>query len=264
MIRSEAPVDLAGVNYWDAIWRRSSTRSLGRLSYFHFTFARLLNRYLPPNAAVCEAGCAHSVWIPYLVRRGARVSGVDYSEPGLARLRARLKADRLSANLICTDLTSDRPFGELRFDLIFSLGLLEHFQNPAPVIRAFAAATAPKGIVLTVIPNLTGLWGHLQRRLDRQVFELHVAYDPGQLDRIHTAAGLRPILPAQYFGVFGPLLLHKPSFADRYPRMNLAALAMLWSLQQSVAWPAGTLFGSSAETALFSSHIVGVYRTGGV
>lgn len=252
--------DLAGQEYWDGIWRRSGARSLGRFSYFHRAFSTLLTRYVRPGSAVCEVGCADSVWVPHLIRMGARVTGLDYSEPGLARLRARLAAERLEASLLASDLLGPVPFGGATFDVIFSLGLVEHFNDPAPALHAMRDALHPEGVMITMVPNLVGAWGPLQARLDRDVFERHMPYDTGALDAIHCRSGLTAVEPARYLGVFGLTILHRPSLAERFPRVNRACAAAQWLTTQAVSWPAAILLGRRAESRSFSSHVVGVYR----
>ena len=251
--------DLAGQEYWDGIWRRSGRRSLGRFSYFHYAFSNLLARYVRRGASVCEVGCADSVWVPHLIRMGARVTGLDYSEQGLARLSTRLAADRLDATLLAADLLGPSPFGGAAFDVVFSLGLVEHFDEPARALQAMRDTLAPGGVMITMVPNLVGAWGPLQARLDREVFERHVPYDTGALDAMHRRSGLVPIEPARYLGVFGLTILHRPSLAERFPRVNRACAAAQWIATQTVSWPAAMLLGRGAESRLFSSHVVGVY-----
>lgn len=252
--------DLAGAAYWDGIWRRTTPRALGRLSHFHGALAHVLDRFVRPGDRVCEVGCADSMWVPHLVRRGADTWGLDYSEPGLARLRARLAAQRLHATLIAADLLADDPFEGATFDMMFSLGLIEHFREPAVALGAMVRALRPGGLLMTMIPNLVGLWGTLQRRLDRSVFDLHVPHDVADLDAMHTALGLETVEAARYFGLFGVLLLHRPSFAERHPRVNHVAVAAQWVAQQSISWPLQVTLGDRANTRALSSHIVGVYR----
>jgi SAM-dependent methyltransferase len=252
--------DLAGAGYWDGVWRRSSRRSVGRFGHFRHAFARLLDRHASPGDKVCEVGCANSVWVPHLARRGVAVWGLDYSATGLERLRRQLASEGLTATLIEADLLGPQPFGAETFDLIFSLGVVEHFRDPAAPVAAMCHAVRPGGRLLTMVPNLAGVWGSLQALLDRAVYDLHVVYDRADLDAMHRAAGLTVLEPAAYFEPFGALLLHKPSLAERLPRLNLALTAAQWITQQAVAWPVSALFGARANTRTFSSSIVGVYE----
>jgi SAM-dependent methyltransferase len=260
MTGSRGSSDLAGRAYWDSIWGRTGHGGAGQLSFFHHAFRRVLDRYVGPGIAVCEVGCADSIWVPYLIGRGAEVTGLDYSEAGMRRLRESLLARGLSATLLGGDLLGEEPFVGRQFDVVYSLGLVEHFDSESRVVEALVRALRPGGILITVVPNLAGTWGALQRRLDRRVFDLHVVYRPADLDRIHAAAGLEAVARAEYFGIFGPLIMHRPTLAENHPLLNRGVMAVLWGLQQLVAWPASMLLGRMADSRWFSSHIVGVYR----
>jgi SAM-dependent methyltransferase len=260
MTGSRSSPDLAGRAYWDGIWHRAGHGGAGQLSFFYQAFKRVLDRYVGPGTTACEVGCADSIWVPYLIRRGAEVTGLDYSEAGMRRLQESLSTLGLSATLLGRDLLSEDPFGGRQFDVVYSLGLVEHFERGNGIVAALARALRPGGILITVVPNLAGTWGALQRRLDRHVFDLHVVYRPAELDQIHAAAGLEPVAQAEYFGVFGPLIMHRPSFAQHHPLLNRGVMAVLWGLQQSVAWAASLVLRSAADSRRFSSHIVGVYR----
>jgi SAM-dependent methyltransferase len=260
MTGSRDSPDLAGRAYWDGIWRRTGHGGAARFSFFHHAFRRVLDRYVGPGTTACEVGCADSIWIPYLICRGAEITGLDYSEAGMRRLRESLSARGLSATLLGGDLLGDNPFGGRQFDVVYSLGLVEHFDRESRVVAALARALRPGGILITVVPNLAGTWGALQRRLDRHVFDLHVVYLPADLDRIHAEAGLDAVAPAEYFGVFGPLIMHRPSLAERHPQLNRGLMAVLWGGQQLVAWSASLALGRMADSRWLSSHVVGVYR----
>jgi SAM-dependent methyltransferase len=252
--------DLAGRPYWDQVWRRSGERPVGRFAYSHHAFARVFLEHVRPGMAVCEAGCADSVWVPFLLQQGHTVAGLDYSEHGIDRLRRTLKDKGLHADLYLGDLFDPAVMPRGRYDFVFSLGLVEHFGDGAGAVRALAALLKPGGLLLTVVPNLSGLWGSIQKRLDRAVYDVHVRYTPSSLDDLHRTAGLDIAEPARYFGGFGPLVMNAPKFADRYPSLHRAVVAGVWAVQQTVAWPAGVVFGRRGESRLLSSHLLGLYR----
>ena len=257
---SSTSSDLAGRGYWDRVWRRSGRHPVGRLTYFHRSLARVFSEYVRPGMSVCEVGCADSVWVPHLIAQGADVTGIDYSETGIDRLRDALRRQDMRASLITGDMFDAEAMPRGSCDVVFSLGLVEHFTDGAAAARAVAALLKPGGVMITVVPNLIGVWGAIQKRLDRAVFDVHVLYDPAGLDALHERAGLQPIERARYFGGFGPLVMNAPRVADRAPRLHNAVLAAVWAAQQAVAWPLGLALGRGAESRALSSHIIGVYR----
>lgn len=263
MTNPSSTSDLAGRQYWDQIWRRTGKRSVGRFAYSRYLFAREFDDAVPPGAYVCEVGCADSGWVPFLVEHGYRVSGLDYSERGISRLRESLAHKGLTAELFLGDLFDPSSMPRGRHDFVFSLGLVEHFRDGVRVVQALAELLKPGGTLLTAVPNLSGTWGFIQKRLDRAVYDVHLCYTPSELDELHRNAGLEIVKPARHFGGFGPLVMNAPRFADAYPRWHRTTVAALWSLQQLVAWPAGVIFGRHSESAALSSHILGLYRRRG-
>jgi SAM-dependent methyltransferase len=162
--------------------------------------------------------------------------------------------------LFLGDLFDPSIVPRARYDFVFSLGLVEHFADGTAAVRALADLLKPGGTLLTIVPNLTGTWGFIQKRLDRAVYDVHIRHTPATLDELHREAGMDTVEPARYFGGFGPLVMNAPRFADAYPRLHRAVMGGVWMAQQAVAWPAGVLLGRRSESRLLSSHILGLYR----
>jgi SAM-dependent methyltransferase len=256
-------VDRAGAAYWDRFWRRRRLTGLAtRASYFHHRLIALLAAHAAPGATVLEVGCGGSVWLPALARRGAACWGVDYSRAGLQLLERTLRRQAVAATLVEGDVLDPALLGDRRFDLVYSVGLVEHFSPPDALLRRLAGLLAPGGALVTLVPNFTGLWGRLQRRLDRPVYDTHVIYTPAALDRAHAGAGLAAAEPARFFGGFAPLVVNAGRAMSRLPHpVALGLLASGWGAQQAVAW-ATHLLHVREDSASRSGYIAGVYRAG--
>jgi len=73
---------------------------------------------------VADVGCGtgrHSVW---LADAGAVVTGYDFSEPMLARAKAKRRAERVQ--LVSHDVTQPIPAGDEAFDQVVSCLVLDH------------------------------------------------------------------------------------------------------------------------------------------
>ena len=107
-------------------------------------------------------------------------------------LKRRLKEK--SSTLICS--APQRPFGRVRrCALNGGHGALPGY---GWLHRAIAQYAKPGGIVLTVIPNLTGTIGSLMKLLNRPNYDIHIPSGSKQLRADHEATGLR-ILRCEYF-----------------------------------------------------------------
>jgi len=248
-------------NFWETTWRnRAAWTKPRRLSYFHHHLQQLLLRYATPQTTACEIGCGGSVWLPFLARHGITVWGIDYSAAGIALAQQHVQRAGVTATLVQADVFEGDALPDDFFDLVFSVGFVEHFHDTDFVFERLAAALRPDGVMLTLVPNLTGAWGAVQRWVDPAVYALHVLYTPETLDTVHTHSGLVVVEPARYFGGFGPLVVNYTRLLQRLPRvMARAVVGTLWLIQQTAAWGA-TRFPRQGESQSLSSYVAGVYR----
>jgi 2-polyprenyl-3-methyl-5-hydroxy-6-metoxy-1,4-benzoquinol methylase len=208
-------MDRAGVEYWEGTWARnalppaidpdspnlSACVDRSTLACFDAAFAAL-GRPAPTvngeRARVIEVGSGNSVWLPLLAKRfGAQVTGLDYAASGVATCRAILEREGVAGDVREGDVFA--PPTELvgAFDLAYSVGVVEHFEDTTHAVRAVGALARPGGVVLTLIPNLSGTAGTLCRVISPNVFRAHVPLGLRALRAAHEAAGLE-ILDAHY------------------------------------------------------------------
>lgn len=229
--------DRAGKSHWDSVWDAGELpqpvdptdmhprNRLNRVFAAHFD--RVLGR-LPAGARVLEVGCARSAWLPYFARRyPVAVAGIDYSEAGCEAEREILRRAEVSAEVVLADLFD--PPEELlgAFDVVLSLGVVEHFDDTAGAIGAIARLAKPGGTVVTTIPNLTGSLGFLLRTMNRDVFEIHQPLSVAELDAAHRDAGLRIESSGYLLSTnFGVVNLHGLPEGPRKRRLAFALLQL--------------------------------------
>ena len=159
---------------------------------------------LAPGCRVLELGCGRSRWLPYFaVHRRCDVSGLDNEAFASELARANLSGSGAAGRIICGDAFDLEGHRDLvgRFDLVYSMGLLEHFDDVIERISALARYLKPGGRLITTVPNMRGFNWLMQRLGSREVLEMHVVYDRKRLTRVHEAAGLMT-LAAGYMGIF--------------------------------------------------------------
>jgi SAM-dependent methyltransferase len=151
--------------------------------------ARLLHSAPAHAHRILEVGCGGSRMLPWLAARlGAQAAGIDYSPAGCASAEAKLRIAGVPGNIILADIL-ERPAVEPA-DLVYSLGVVEHFTDPWPVLEAMRRLLRPCGVLVTAIPNLTGLHGALTRWWQPAVFAEHRVWEPAALAAVHRRAGL--------------------------------------------------------------------------
>ena len=201
------------VDYWDENWRRTSDDKDApdlnqRDSYYWRRMDRVLEKSFmgldTGHGSLIELGAGTSEWLPYLHRRfGFSVNGLDYSEVGCKRAQDNLARTSTPGHIYHADMF--KPPANLRqqFDVVVSFGLVEHFSDTASAIAACADYAKPGGLVFTLIPNMSGLYGWLYRVFDRKVYDIHVPLTLKDLRRAHRDAGLELVLGEHILGVPG-------------------------------------------------------------
>lgn len=201
--------DKAGKEFWDAAWaagdRHVSVDPLaqGADAYVHRRFDNYFRKVFSAietrQAKLLEIGCARSLWLPYFAREfGFEVAGLDYSEAGCDQEREILARAQVKGEIICADFFSPPAALLGAFDVVVSFGVAEHFTNTAECLKALARFLKPGGLMLTSIPNLTGLPGALAKNINRPVFDVHVPLDAAALRRAHELAELE-VLDCSFF-----------------------------------------------------------------
>jgi len=253
--------DKAGREYWEQLWTThdlvdgaGGTQSPLRLGYVDRRFARLFAQLLGADVSgrrFLELGAAASVWLPHFAREhGMRVTGLDYSERGCEEARRILARTGIVGDVVCADLFS--PPDELLgcFDVVASFGVAEHFEDTARAIRAFAAFAADGGLLITVVPNMSGANGLLERLVNRRVYDMHVRLDPCRLAQLHASAGLEVVYSSYFmstnFAVLNLNGLPEDALATRFKAAFLRGLIVvskgIWVIEMARSLPARKLF----------------------
>jgi 2-polyprenyl-3-methyl-5-hydroxy-6-metoxy-1,4-benzoquinol methylase len=165
--------DLTNSSYWEDVWATCvrDTESIGWVARFRtalLTQARkvsqwkynrmvrhLLDAAPHSRADVLELGCAPGTMLQRIHRLQPklRLSGVDYAEEGCRTTAATLKSMGLPANVYHGDVRTTQL--STQFDVVMSFGLIEHFDDPAEIIRCHSRFCRPGGTVAITVPNFT-------------------------------------------------------------------------------------------------------------
>lgn len=208
--------------YWEGVWANAGTfrpidpTARGPRNYvnraLHGFFTRTIAENPPPGRNFIEIGCGASRWLAYFQQQfGFAVSGLDYSAEGCASAQQLLTTLAVPGEIFRGDMFD--PPRELigRFDILWSNGLVEHFADTATACEACATFLTPGGLMITLVPNMTGPLGRLQKCFNPALYAKHVPLDMAMLARAHARAGLTVlsceyVLPA-HLGVLhlGPL-----------------------------------------------------------
>lgn len=255
--------------YWEVLWRKNvrlvpiNPRAKGLRHYvnrkFHEFFVKVFDAWDTAGMKLIEVGCARSLWLPYFAGQfGFRVTGLDYSRAGCLRAREILRREGVTGDIVCTDFHTPPVKMIEAFDVIVSFGVVEHFDDPAEVIAAFSRFLKPGGLMITVIPNMAGLVGWLQKLLDRAVFSIHNAIDREQLSFAHLRSGLQ-VKSCSYFLVSNWEVLNIEGWRRSLLFWPLRKMQLLASV---CFWLAETKIHGARPNPVTSPYIVCVSRKG--
>lgn len=192
--------DKTDVDYWNSAWTASPVREAVNpaLPGLNNLVHRRIHQWIAPHLAatargarILEIGCGCSAWLPYFaLQYGFEVTGVDYAPAGCEGARRTLAGANVPGEVVQCDFREPPEALLGAFDAVFSFGVIEHFTDTPAALRACASYLKPQGKLITIVPNMNGIPGSLQKHLDRDVYDIHVPLDRASLASAHAMAGL--------------------------------------------------------------------------
>ena len=254
--KGTSAVALASQQYWDDIATHYALPATIKDSryYAYHRIGTILSQHLPQgHLRFIELGCAPGGWLSYFARKFQyNVSGIEYTKSGAIATRKNLTLLDVPADIRNEDLFNT-TFADASLDVVFSFGLIEHFDDPYLCIAKHIALLKDKGKAVIVVPNFASPFYHfLQKVLGTSVEHIHVPYTPDQLQQACSKATHK-----------GSVLT--PNFVDYIGvcNLNMVNPSSLPLALQKIYWAAGIVFNwilvallFGRETALFSPYLL--------
>ena len=256
--------DSAGLTeetYWDSYWSSVSlpaeiTRRPGR--FYLNAILDVFDRFVPksPGQTVLEVGGAPGQYLAYMHRAfGAEVHCLDYSAMGCSKAEENLALLNIPGCVHRVDLFDpDVSLGP--FDVVYSLGFIEHFSNLVPVVARHLALLKPGGLLILGAPNFLGVNRWFLSRLAPELLAKHnlLAMDVDNWAQFEDTLGLLPIWKG-YVGGF------EPSILDRWEGYTpgRAALRLLIRAMRKVLTGHFSVL-RRVNTKRTSGYVMGVYQ----
>lgn len=209
--------------YWE-IMGHQREKSDYKKGFGYRTYKRRLLSILGNVETALEVGFGDGRWTKLLREKGIDVNGIDILESAALRL----KEEGLSP--VVAD-ARDLPFKEDTFDLTYSFGVVEHFEDTEKAIEEHVRVTRARGRIVITVPYLFSphtvywmlyhiKWGTFRDR-------------PATFGKRYTRRGFRKILEKYNVEIvrLDPFLFPIPKFRKYYhenPLLNRIGL-MLWA-----------------------------------
>lgn len=100
------------------------------------------------NKSILDIGCGSGRIALPLAKKGAKVTGIDYSPRMIEMANAYLKElnATVNAEFLCTDFMEDFPDNQ-SFDITLALGVLDYIKSPLPFLNKMKSLTEEKMVV---------------------------------------------------------------------------------------------------------------------
>jgi SAM-dependent methyltransferase len=157
---------------WENYWKSFSPAEIGLKNQFQSLFEGVKNG--DDSLSFIEIGGFPGTFAIYFKKfKSYKVSLLDYfvSLPVIESLLSKNKLDNKDLEVIESDFfTYESP---KKYDLVFSSGFIEHFEDTKNVISKHVDLLSDNGTLLVTLPNLKGLNGWFQKTFDKKNYNIH-------------------------------------------------------------------------------------------
>jgi ubiquinone/menaquinone biosynthesis C-methylase UbiE len=156
-------------NDWDSVWSRKGLLSkivdFGRNLYNVF-FVAVLRAHSDKNTMMAEIGCGTSTASLKIAKKIMVFAGLDISAEALRISKENANNEKAENAFFVRGNCFRLPFRDCTFDLVWSQGLIEHFNEPEKIVNEHLRVCKKSGTVLISVPykySYTLLWWYLTR-----------------------------------------------------------------------------------------------------
>lgn len=173
-ISSDNAGDVAGKSFWESAWQHTKP-----IPYEGpvFQFCDLASKFISEGKGkkAIELGAMPGNHLVYLHKEfGYHVTGLDYVSD-ITLLRTTFEINNVSE---CRIINEDLFLVDMKdeFDVVFSSGLVEHFDNPIAILDRHYHMLRPGGVLFVGVPNTRYLHWILMTIFCKDVLDVHRTY----------------------------------------------------------------------------------------
>lgn len=204
-------------DFWDTRWEQITSNFIQRgegvvSDAIYDFFGPHLEQYR--GGRLLEVGGAPGRYLGALATKyDMRAVGVDYSTIGCEQLRENFKSAGMKVEVIERDVLQVPAETDEKADVVFSLGLVEHFEDPLPMLKAHLDYLKSGGTLIVGVPNYSGIYEKFWKKLSPELLSVHVlpTMKKENWNPWIEELGLE-IVKFDYIGGFYPQSLNKGEF----------------------------------------------------
>lgn len=139
------------MQYADTIHEKRAHSPYPLRRYVHVSQYGSALAYVEPGMRVLDAGCGEGNLSILMAKKGARVVGIDISEPNIEASKSYANEEGCNVEFLLGDL-ENLPFADDSFDLVVSSHVLEHLSDFDKGLREMARVS--KRRIVAAIPTV--------------------------------------------------------------------------------------------------------------
>ncbi len=196
---------------WDGEWIKYNQRPYFKPNVRLLEVLTACFNHRLKNKKILELGAGSGSDIISLTKKGAKGFALDFSQESIKTILYWSQKKRCKVNVKRGQI-SDIPYSDNYFDLVYSVGLMEHFKNPLPYLYEQIRIVKPGGFLVIDVPQKYTLYTiakHARMFLGTHPFGWETEYS--KRDLITLGRKLR----AKTYAVYGrdsDVILRLPQF----------------------------------------------------
>lgn len=143
-------------NNWNKQWKGYNRApyfkpNLSAISHIEQCFSSLKGK------KILELGAGSGCDLVALAQKGAQVYGLDFAEESVKIMHYWAKQKKVTMHIKKGDITQ-LQYPKSFFDVVYSVGVMEHFINPIRLLRAQISLIRPGGFLIVDVPQTFTLY----------------------------------------------------------------------------------------------------------
>ncbi len=172
------------VNYWEDVWESIRIPVAVKADEIHEIHHVLSNILPKTELSLIEIGCAPGGWLAYYHNHYKySVNGIEYAPKAHKITVENLQSQNIPAEIIAGDFFE---FEHEPYDIVHSVGFIEHWENAVSVVQRIVDLCAPNGgYVVTMIPSMEGINWWISKTFRPHVAAGHYRMNKAELVKHH-------------------------------------------------------------------------------
>jgi SAM-dependent methyltransferase len=242
--------------YWDKIVLPIEIKKTKRNSSLN-CLLKIFDKFFPKdnNLSILEIGGAPGRYLVYIAKKfHYKIYCLDYSIIGCKNTEKNFKILGIQGTVYQMDLFSDQISNLPLFDIVYSLGFIEHFLDLEQVIERHLQLLKPGGILLIGTPNFLGINRLILKIFNPELLHFHnlSSMDIKNWKVFEKRFNLEPLFKG-YIGGFEPKI-----FVSAKGSFSKKAISYLFRcLSRIIDY---SCFLRMFNSKYWSGYVVGVYK----